>query len=488
MRLKTVIIAGLVVLALGLGGWTAAWFAGRGEVEDRIAELGSEFEAQGWSVSHGGAEISGFPTGYNVLLPDVALVRGASGELVRLPEVRGRWESTATGQIVLDLPKTFEATLPNSEEERQRDPSLPPVLLVRGQAESWRITIPTDDGKPVMTAAQLSAVLDQEDFATRATAVLTDMVVDLPQRVSETIVLSAEGAELDMRSAQEDGPVTTLVLRLSELAAQVDLGNVPFREVFYAGAEGQSRLQYAYANAEGTLEVAEDPLEMDGILNFSSGEGTGVMSVANGVVDLQAENRAATWALNAPDFPGGAVTLARAELAYSVPTAPSETPLPGRLKIALEEVDGAPELWAQLDPGGKLDQSAGNLVIDIAATVRLMARMDELPAGFAPPYEVSNMMLNQAFVGALGAEIEAAGDVEIVQPAMIPIGSVEMRAAGLSKVIARLAEAGLLSPEMRGATEAILQVYARPGAAPDTWESILRVGVDGVSVNGLPVP
>lgn len=487
MRLKTVIIAGMVVLGLGLGGWTAAWFAGRGEVEDRIAEVVSEFEAQGWSVSHGGAEISGFPTGYNVHLPDVALVRGATGELLRLPEVRARWEGTDSDRIVMDLPETFEATLPNSEEERQRDPSLPPMLLVRGQAEGWQIAVPTDGDKPVMTAERLSAVLDQEDFTTAATAHLTDMVVDLPHGATQTFVVSAAGADLDMRSVQEDGPVTLLALRLSELGTQVDPGKAPFREVFYAGAEGQFRVQYAYANAEGTLEVTEDPLEMDGILNFSNGEGTGVMSVVNGVFDLQAEHKAATWALKAPDFPGGAVTLARAELAYSVPTAPSETPLPGRLKIALEEVEGAEELWAQLDPGGKLDRSAGNIVLDIAATVRLMARMDTLPPGFAPPYEVANMMLNQAFVGALGAEIEAYGDVEIVQPAMIPIGSVEMRAAGLSRVIAGLTEAGVLSPEMRSAAEAVLQVYARPGDAPDTWESILRVGVDGVSVNGLPV-
>ena len=487
MRRRTWIIGAAVVAVVGIGGWTGAWFLGQGEVEARLAAITEEADAKGWSVTHNEPEIGGFPMGYTIRLPDVAVVRRDTGLMIRLPEVTANWDGAAVNQVILDLPETFELIQPNSELDRLNDPGLPASFNLKGKARDWQMWMATDAPNGVMTAAMLEIALDQEDYPTSSTLTLVSAEADLPLNPTDPLSLRAASATGTMRNAEEAGPQITLNVETEGLDALVAMGELPLAEVLYGGAEGAARLQYSITSSVGRLVVVEDPLNMDGVLEFTTGESTGAFEGRAGIVDVATETMDGTWTLTAPDGQGGTVTSARTELAYTVPTSPSQIPVPGRLKVALEQIEGAPDLWQTFDPSGKLDQGAGNLVLDISLTARLMARMDRLPAGLAPPYEVSNVSLNQALVSALGAEFQAEGDIEMIQPVQIPEGQIEMRGAGLSALIVSLTEAGILPQELRETAEAILQVYARPAAGDDSWESVLRIGQEGISLNGLPV-
>ena len=90
-------------------------------------------------------------------------------------------------------------------------------------------------------------------------------------------------------------------------------------------------------------------------------------------------------------------------------------------------------------------------------------------------------------ISALGAEIQATGDVDILQPIMVPLGEISVKARGLVGLLGALEKAGLIATEQRDMGDAILQVYARPTGEADSWETEIGMGAEGISVNGLPV-
>lgn len=147
---------------------------------------------------------------------------------------------------------------------------------------------------------------------------------------------------------------------------------------------------------------------------------------------------------------------------------------------------GGDDLWSWLDPDERLRRDPANLLVDFGFTTRLLSRIDHLSPGEQPAYEVANVMVNEAVIGALGAEASATGDFEVLQPALIPEGTLQIRAEGVEQLMSALEGAGLIDASVRETGAAILQVYAQP-AGDDAWQTELRVGPDGLSINGLPV-
>ena len=479
-------VAGAVVLGAAAG--SIAWFVGRGSVETRIAEVVADADAQGWTISHGPPEIGGFPFGYDIVLPDAAAVRRENGLIARFPRLNIVWDGAEADKLTLVLPPEFDITVPIAEAQRAQDPELPTQLKMKGEATGLQVTMDrATGGTGSWRGETLRLLVDQQDYPNMMDLLLTDLYAELSPGRDGPASLTAAELVAKVRAAPADGPTSILETTVQGVEVDLDRGEKPFREILYQGAQGTVSVSYRFAGAEGQIEIADDPLKMDGTLAFSSGEGAGNAIIATGTLDLTSESQSVSWTATGPDQAWGTVSAARAHFGYTVPTAPTETPLPGRLKVGLEAVEGGEDFWAVLDPGGKLDRAPGNLALDLGITLRLMARLDRLPPGLAPPYEIANVMVNQAYVEALGASFDAAGDVEMIQPVMIPEGRIDIRGQGWKKLITGLAEAGFLTAEMQEMGEAILQVYARPAEGEDNWQSELRIGQHGLSVNGLPV-
>ena len=144
-------------------------------------------------------------------------------------------------------------------------------------------------------------------------------------------------------------------------------------------------------------------------------------------------------------------------------------------------------LWSSLDPEGVLDRSTSELLLDVNATARVTDRLDRMIPGQAVPIELSNVSLNTLNLSALGSEVNATGDVEVLPPINLPIGTVAITLSNANALLTRLKQTGLIDEQIRATGAAMLQVYARPAEGEDQWETDLTFGNDGITMNGLRV-
>lgn len=491
-RSRLLILAG-TALGLLLAAGAGAWMVGVSRVEARLEAARADADLRGWSVSYEIAGITGFPMAYRVALTDVALIRRDTGMLVRLPKLQLEWRGTAADKAMVELPENFQVDLPNSEVARLADPRLPPVFRFAGRTTDAALTLSLDAGivTAIMgTADAVSISLDQQDYSTSFELAL-DMVTGRTTD-DDKADLSAAALRIGATARPPESAETDFRLEAApfEVRVTADAGaQQSLREVVYAGAAGAASLSYDFGTATGTLAVTKNPQGNDGAVEFSAAEGAGILLLSKGILDLDTDSRSARWTLARPEGAGtwGSISAARTSVSYVVPLVPTPTPAPGRLKFALEAVEGDKILWAALDPGTRLDRSPGNLVMDLGFTTRLMQRIDQLPPDAAPAYEVGNVMVNQAVVQALGAELSASGDIEMIQPMMIPDGTLSLRASGLSALLKELEATGLIDAGMHKTGDAILQVFATPAPGDDNWQSELTVGPQGISMNGMPI-
>ena len=100
---------------------------------------------------------------------------------------------------------------------------------------------------------------------------------------------------------------------------------------------------------------------------------------------------------------------------------------------------------------------------------------------------LSNISVNALNASALGGEVEASGDIEVLQPINLPLGKLDVRLSKANAVLLGLMRAGLIDEPTWTAATAMLQVYARPADGDDMWETDVTFGNDGITVNGLQV-
>lgn len=169
-----------------------------------------------------------------------------------------------------------------------------------------------------------------------------------------------------------------------------------------------------------------------------------------------------------------------------MPTGVSETPQPGSLRLAMIRLDGDDSFWNNLDPKAVLDRSPAELLLDVEATAKLTGRIDRLGPTEPFPVQLANVSVNGFDVRALGGEMSATGDVEVLQPINLPLGALDIRINKGNAVLSALTQAGLIDETTRSMAAAMLQVYARP-IDEDTHETDLTFGNEGITMNGLRI-
>ena len=99
--MKKLLLIGGGILAVGAIGWSALWYMGKGEVEQRVDFELAQLEARGWTVTYGNQSISGFPAGYQMDLTDVAATRTINGLLVQFPQLTVAADASAPTRLVV---------------------------------------------------------------------------------------------------------------------------------------------------------------------------------------------------------------------------------------------------------------------------------------------------------------------------------------------------------------------------------------------------
>ncbi|MEM0989359.1 MAG: DUF2125 domain-containing protein [Pseudomonadota bacterium] len=482
------LIWGVLALAAGAALWTAGWFWGRSAVLARADAAAEELAALGWTLSYGTREVDGFPLGYRVRFQDLGLVEAASGALVRVPSAMAARDDEA---LVVGVAGPLRLDMPVPAAWQVADPRLPRVVTVIAEGEGIVVRVPeaAPGSSQSLRADSLAVTLDLKDQA-QSVRVAFEAMSASRAAAGQALALQAGALVLDAASQVPDGPAVTIRAEAEGVevsASALRAPEVPLSDLIYGGAAGAATVlaKSAALTVEGA--IVGDPLGMDGRFVVEAGATDAAGSVRDGLMDLDAEIAASRWAWTAANQPELAVAVETAALTMAGPLARSDTPKPGQLRLGLNGVVAEDSLWLRVDPNAALPRDPAALRVAVDVTARLMGRIDQLPPGVPPPFEISNIMVEEVAVDALGASARASGDIEIVQPVVVPTGTIEVSAEGIAGLADNLTAAGFLTPDMRQTFDAILQVYARPAGDGDSWVTEIETGIEGVRVNGQPL-
>lgn len=477
-RILAIALGVLVFVAVGVAG---LWYWSRSEAEARLATAIEQAEALGWTVTYGAAEVEGFPMAGSVRLDELAIV-SERGVLAQIGTIH---VTPAEGGAAIELPDEMRVTIPVSGLNRRQFPILPQKVMVDLRGDDMALTF-GEDGRTALDARTFAAAIDQDDFALKlaidAEGLSTATDFDAERR---RLRLDADAFTVDFRETGGEG-AAVIVSRYATLSMGGSLRAQTLAGLI-GGLTGRVDdlvdLAFKSAAQEITLSTQTDADTPPTRLTWTAGEQIGALRVSAGTLDYETEERGITAELELPEQ--DKIELA-ADLYARLVQIPLVTedgePGDGRLRISLTEVTADDAFWQMVDPDARLGRDPARLVIDAVATMRLA------PGQGPTPFEFSNISLDRFEIAAAGAEFDASGDVEILQPINLPLGKIDVRASGVRGLVAGLEASGWLSAEAAEAARAILEVYARPVGATskDRYETEVTFNNSGVLINGRP--
>lgn len=491
--MKRYLAIGAGALVLLAGAWGLFWWSGRGEVERAFDEAVAGLQDPGWTITWKNRSIRGFPFGYAVELTGIAAAESGGGMTVRLPWAVA--ETQGTDSIVVHLPDSFVAEMPaaapaSPEGEGAAPPPPSAPLSAIGEADALIIVL-TADGTVEVSADRLAWTLDDpESGRTLVQSVEALEATSVPEAPGARYRLQAALVGAEATLADAEGTASTVTATVSDVAVE-GASTVPtpeaLGEMLYAGGPGQAEGSMTTGPAE--MHVASTG-QSPGTIDWRADGLTGRAALTSGRMELHGETRGNSWTLSSADATlpvQGTFTVPLAQATYAVPMAPSGRPDDMAIRVHLQEIGADEAAWSQLDPAGSLPREPATLLADVTGTMRVTERIDRLRPGAEPPFEVSTLMLRELSARALGASVNATGEVEILQPVGVPLGEIQVGATGLGALIGALGRAGILSPDMVTTAEAIMSVYLRPAGGTDAWTAEIAFTRAGTLVNGLPV-
>jgi hypothetical protein len=489
--------AGIVLLAAIV--WSGLWFVGRGQVAERIDAEISLLAARGFQVTHGGREIGGFPFGYRVSHRGVTLREPVGGGIYRFPEITAEVTAADIDRLVIRLPAKFSMEIPLPEAPDAAPDAATPAsrttmvfdveandLMVvtdgwPGSSQDGSITARSlliasgSTDQPPVVAVEITGFDSQiKDFSAVPTSATKIKRLDYAYAGT-----APSGAPFTL-----EGQIDKLVLTARIAAAD---GTEP------AGGPGNANMTYQTGAAKAAIRaVAGEPEPQGGTLIFSAGSTAGTAAIADGMVEVATSSRANTMMLLPEPMPesteakGFGAALRSVEVIYKSPIAPSEAMAPFSLRFALDEVALDTALWGLLDATGALPHDPARLVAEIDGTGRITKGMAETLPGEAMPLEFGNVLVRALDLTAMGASVTTRGELEFLQPINLPQGNLTVKLNGIMLLISKLAETGLLDPELLQTIGVLAALYSAPvGTEPDERVSEIAMTLDGITVNGL---
>ncbi|MGD1923054.1 MAG: DUF2125 domain-containing protein [Paracoccaceae bacterium] len=494
MKKSLIWIGGIVAVAAI--GWSALWFLGRSELSKQIDLELARAEAQGQTITWGTREIDGFPMGYDLRLTDVAVTDQESGILLQIPEVRSRLHAASIERIEADVLGKIRITAPIAEETRQTDPRLPQVINLVGENDGLRLSVEIIAGARRdfrVTAERSVWRVDQEDFPNRivlqADGVESRQTVRGSDRVAN-IALDRLKLEVD---GDADGQAARVEYAVEDLSITTTTTATTLDELLtiVVGGEGSAELVYQSGRIDALAETG-DPAGSDrDRFSYTGLSGTGIITVADGRLEFRTEGRENVWTVDpteAPSMIRGSFEAEAIQTSYAMPIAVRSTPEAANLRFSAINVAGDEVFWAQLDPARVLDRAPSEMIIDIETTARVTGSYAAAAAQGRLPVEFSNIIVNEVAVSALGGAIHATGDIELLQPLNLPMGSLNVTLTEIANLIDALHRAQLIDDETLTTADAMLDVYTNPGSDEQTRVTEVTLGTEGLTINGLPVP
>ena len=147
-------------------------------------------------------------------------------------------------------------------------------------------------------------------------------------------------------------------------------GAANLNEILFEKPEGTVEVAYS-AGTIASRALAADPAGGGGTLRYSGSAATGIIGLADGVMEIRTESRDNAWTVepeqDASDV-RGTVQADIVQASYRLPTVPSDKPKPAGLRLSVIGLDGDETFWTSIDPGAVLERSQSEVLVDIEAT------------------------------------------------------------------------------------------------------------------------
>ncbi len=186
------------------------------------------------------------------------------------------------------------------------------------------------------------------------------------------------------------------------------------------------------------------------------------------------------------------VSVASSEIAFAIPLSAGDAPQDVSVRLAYEDLVLGDGIWAMMDPTNAIPRDPASLILDATGQIQLFVDLMTLDPEemTGPPGELRALNISELRVGAGGAELSGTADVSFApgQLMPMPVGAAELQLSGGNALLDALMAGGLVPSDQGAFVRGMANVFARPGAAPDTLETSVQFGADGsITANGIPL-
>lgn len=500
--MKKYVLIALGVAVVGVAGWSALWFAGRGQIEDQVAAEAERLRAKGYEVSYLESGIGGFPLGYEARYEAVRIA-DPEGRVVTLPWLIAGGSVEAPGRIRFRFPERFTAEMPFPPEIAKEYDDAPEALAIDVEADGLVVETEGRDGAASTIEAEARSILIVTGSDTQPVSAgfeLTGFEGALTVPNTDAIGRASGRAafeRLDYTISTVDPAGTrTTAEGISDDFAIAGSSKLLTREAwqrFLTGETEGADAEFSYQAGEtvSQVQVAGNAEGLDGLVHQAAGTTGGLIRVADGAIELRASAENNRFELQPADADApvrGAITLESLETVYVAPIAPAEEMAAFTMRVAASGLEIDEAIWTLFDPSGLLERGRAHAILEVSGTGRMLER----PADEAGPVsrggiELGNVVIDVVDIAALGATVTAEGAIEFIQPLNLPQGQITVEMANVLDLAGDLQALGLLDEQSFQLATLMSTVYTKPGATETERSAEIVFAPDGITINGLPV-
>ena len=253
-------------------------------------------------------------------------------------------------------------------------------------------------------------------------------------------------------------------------------------------------------DTQGTETEVELTSE-DGTTKIKTGSARSTLGVAMGAdgirYDVDAQQVQIGAQLAGLPFPLFA-EMANSGFNLQSPVAQSETPQDFKIAFNLTDFTMSDIIWALFDPSQQLPRDPATIALGISGKAKVLLdpfdpeTIQRSAKAGTYPGELDSLRIDTLIVDAVGAKVEAQGDVMFDNTDTTtlpgfpkPVGDVTINVTGANGLMDKLVAMGLLPAEQVMGARMMLGLFAVPGDAPDTLKSRIEFNEAGqILANG----
>ena len=237
-------------------------------------------------------------------------------------------------------------------------------------------------------------------------------------------------------------------------------------------------------------------------INSSSTGGRFAYDLSKSGFGLDMTQTGVALTFSSSEIPFPAISLAYDEVAFGfdVPLAASGEPQDVDASMALRGLTVDEALWAMFDPGQTLPRDPVTVALALSGKVMVLVdlldpeTLMQLENMDAPPMLPVSASLDELLVSFGGAKLTGDGQAtldlataKVVNGVPMPVGAVNLKLTGAFGLMDKLANMGLIPPDVSMMARGVIGAFAKP-VGEDDFESTLEITEDGaILANGQPV-